>query len=127
MPRWASPGCWSRRQARGGRHQPGPLGPQPAVRAGPAAAQGGREAARGGAARRSRAGRRQALQVVFEDVALYFTREQWELLSQPEKQLYRDQMLRNYWALISLGKDRFPFIYSLQWVPLMPQLQCATT
>uniref|UniRef100_A0A8C0G377 KRAB domain-containing protein n=1 Tax=Chelonoidis abingdonii TaxID=106734 RepID=A0A8C0G377_CHEAB len=37
------------------------------------------------------------------DVALYFTREQWELLSQPEKQLYRDQMLKNYQALISLG------------------------
>uniref|UniRef100_A0A8C3HNN2 KRAB domain-containing protein n=1 Tax=Chrysemys picta bellii TaxID=8478 RepID=A0A8C3HNN2_CHRPI len=45
------------------------------------------------------------LQVAFEDVALYFTREEWELLSQPEKQLYRDQMLRNYQALISLGKD----------------------
>uniref|UniRef100_A0A8C0GT04 KRAB domain-containing protein n=1 Tax=Chelonoidis abingdonii TaxID=106734 RepID=A0A8C0GT04_CHEAB len=54
------------------------------------------------------------LQVVFEDVALYFTREQWELLSQPEKQLYRDQMLRNYWALISLGKDQFIFTHSCE-------------
>ncbi|XP_053882131.1 zinc finger protein 350-like [Malaclemys terrapin pileata] len=43
------------------------------------------------------------LQVVFEDVALYFTWEEWELLSQPEKHLYRDQMLRNYQALVSLG------------------------
>nr|XP_023969832.2 zinc finger protein 135-like isoform X2 [Chrysemys picta bellii] len=43
------------------------------------------------------------LQVAFEDIALYFTREEWELLSQPEKHLYRDQMLRNYWALVSLG------------------------
>ncbi|XP_077676856.1 zinc finger protein 92 homolog [Eretmochelys imbricata] len=43
------------------------------------------------------------VQVAFEDVALYFTREEWELLSQREKHLYRDQMLRNYWALISLG------------------------
>ncbi|XP_065450146.1 zinc finger protein 26-like [Chrysemys picta bellii] len=43
------------------------------------------------------------LQVAFEDVALYFTREEWELLSQPEKQLYRDQMLRNYRVLVSLG------------------------
>uniref|UniRef100_A0A452I4Y8 KRAB domain-containing protein n=1 Tax=Gopherus agassizii TaxID=38772 RepID=A0A452I4Y8_9SAUR len=39
--------------------------------------------------------------VAFEDVALYFTREEWELLSQPEQQLYRDQMLRNYWTLVS--------------------------
>nr|XP_042700042.1 zinc finger protein 707-like isoform X2 [Chrysemys picta bellii] len=45
------------------------------------------------------------LQVAFEDVALYFTREEWELLSQPEKQLYRDQMLRNYWTLVSLGSS----------------------
>uniref|UniRef100_A0A452HUX3 Uncharacterized protein n=1 Tax=Gopherus agassizii TaxID=38772 RepID=A0A452HUX3_9SAUR len=52
------------------------------------------------------------LQVAFEDVALYFTREEWELLSQPEKQLYRDQMLRNYRALVFLGKDQFPLFYS---------------
>ncbi|CAM4572542.1 unnamed protein product [Caretta caretta] len=52
------------------------------------------------------------LQVAFEDVALYFTREEWELLSQPEKQLYRDQMLRNYRALVSLDKDQFPLFYS---------------
>ncbi|CAM2115240.1 unnamed protein product [Caretta caretta] len=43
------------------------------------------------------------LRVAFEDVALYFSREEWELLSRPEKQLYRDQMLRNYQALVSLG------------------------
>uniref|UniRef100_A0A8C3FTW2 KRAB domain-containing protein n=1 Tax=Chrysemys picta bellii TaxID=8478 RepID=A0A8C3FTW2_CHRPI len=43
--------------------------------------------------------------VAFEDVALYFTREEWELLSQPEKQLYRDQMLRNYWALLSSATE----------------------
>uniref|UniRef100_A0A452GFT4 Uncharacterized protein n=1 Tax=Gopherus agassizii TaxID=38772 RepID=A0A452GFT4_9SAUR len=49
------------------------------------------------------------LQVAFEDVALYFTREEWELLSQREKHLYRDQMLRNYWALVSLGKDQLRF------------------
>uniref|UniRef100_A0A8C0GS96 KRAB domain-containing protein n=1 Tax=Chelonoidis abingdonii TaxID=106734 RepID=A0A8C0GS96_CHEAB len=47
--------------------------------------------------------------VAFEDVALYFTREEWELLSQREKHLYRDQMLRNYWALVSLGKDQLRF------------------
>ncbi|CAM2115223.1 unnamed protein product [Caretta caretta] len=49
------------------------------------------------------AGPAQQLRVAFEDVALYFSREEWGLLSRPEKQLYRDQMLRNYQALVSLG------------------------
>ncbi|CAM2115235.1 unnamed protein product [Caretta caretta] len=49
------------------------------------------------------AGPAQQLRVAFEDVALYFSREEWGLLSRPEKQLYRDQMLRNYRALVSLG------------------------
>ncbi|KYO41924.1 hypothetical protein Y1Q_0022518 [Alligator mississippiensis] len=40
----------------------------------------------------------------FEDVALHFTRKEWELLEDEDKVLYRDQMLRNYQALISLGK-----------------------
>uniref|UniRef100_A0A7M4E7S8 KRAB domain-containing protein n=1 Tax=Crocodylus porosus TaxID=8502 RepID=A0A7M4E7S8_CROPO len=40
----------------------------------------------------------------FEDVALYFTRKEWELLGDGDKVLYRDQMLRNYQALLSLGK-----------------------
>ncbi|XP_043405397.1 zinc finger protein 425-like [Chelonia mydas] len=45
------------------------------------------------------------LQVAFEDVALYFSRREWELLSRPEKQLYRNQMLRNYQALVFLGSS----------------------
>ncbi|CAM5118726.1 unnamed protein product [Eretmochelys imbricata] len=45
------------------------------------------------------------LRVAFEDVALYFTREEWGLLSRPEKKLYRNQMLRNYQALVSLGSS----------------------
>ncbi|XP_059571081.1 zinc finger protein 135 isoform X3 [Alligator mississippiensis] len=39
----------------------------------------------------------------FEDVAVYFTREEWELLEASDKGLYQDQMLRNYQALVSLG------------------------
>ncbi|KYO41263.1 hypothetical protein Y1Q_0007009 [Alligator mississippiensis] len=43
------------------------------------------------------------LQQVFEDVAMYFTQKEWELLEDDDKVLYRDQMLRNYQALVSLG------------------------
>ncbi|XP_014460035.3 zinc finger protein 501-like [Alligator mississippiensis] len=39
----------------------------------------------------------------FEDVALYFTQKEWELLGDGDKVLYQDQMLRNYQALVSLG------------------------
>ncbi|KYO43390.1 hypothetical protein Y1Q_0017106 [Alligator mississippiensis] len=43
------------------------------------------------------------LREAFEDVALYFTQKEWELLEDGDKVLYRDQMLRNYQALVSLG------------------------
>ncbi|XP_019353083.1 uncharacterized protein LOC102575965 isoform X1 [Alligator mississippiensis] len=45
----------------------------------------------------------QQLREAFEDVALYFTRKEWELLGDGDKVLYRDQMLRNYHTLVSLG------------------------
>uniref|UniRef100_A0A7M4E7Y4 Uncharacterized protein n=1 Tax=Crocodylus porosus TaxID=8502 RepID=A0A7M4E7Y4_CROPO len=43
----------------------------------------------------------------FGDLALFFTRKEWELLGDEDKGLYRDQMLRNYQALVSLGKVLF--------------------
>ncbi|XP_059580008.1 zinc finger protein 446-like isoform X2 [Alligator mississippiensis] len=57
-----------------------------------------------GQGRPAKQGQSMELSEVFEDVAVYFTREEWELLEEEDKGLYWDQMLRNYQALLSLGK-----------------------
>lgn len=47
------------------------------------------------------------LPAMFEDVAVYFTREEWGLLGKQQKELYRDVMQMNYELLASLGKAPF--------------------
>ncbi|KYO39341.1 hypothetical protein Y1Q_0014124 [Alligator mississippiensis] len=53
----------------------------------------------------SRDGRGPQLREAFELVALRFTRAEWRLLRDGDKGLYRDQMLRNYRALVSLDSS----------------------
>ncbi|KYO39083.1 hypothetical protein Y1Q_0000096 [Alligator mississippiensis] len=45
---------------------------------------------------------------VFEDVAVYFTQKEWELLEDEDKVLYQAQMLKNYQALVYLELGEKP-------------------
>uniref|UniRef100_A0A2K5JUH3 KRAB domain-containing protein n=1 Tax=Colobus angolensis palliatus TaxID=336983 RepID=A0A2K5JUH3_COLAP len=62
--------------------------------------------------------------VMFEDVAVYFSREEWGLLNVTQKGLYQDVMLENFALVSSLGLAplRSPVFSQLEndeqlWVP----------
>ena len=42
--------------------------------------------------------------VTFEDVAVYFSLEEWNLLNEAQRHLYHDVMLENLALITSLGK-----------------------
>ncbi|XP_015425401.1 PREDICTED: zinc finger protein 551-like [Myotis davidii] len=48
--------------------------------------------------------RRAEVGVTFEDIALYFSREEWSLLDEGQRQLYLNVMLENFELVSSLEK-----------------------
>ncbi|XP_070258215.1 zinc finger protein 552-like [Myotis yumanensis] len=76
--------------------------------------------------------RRAEVGVTFEDIALYFSREEWSLLDEGQRQLYLNVMLENFELISSLGcccgaeneeavtEENFFVRVSQAWIPQFP-------
>lgn len=49
--------------------------------------------------------------MTFKDVFVCFSREEWELLEEVQRSLYRDVMLENFALVASLGKSRIGHLF----------------
>lgn len=45
------------------------------------------------------------MSIAFQDLAVQFSEDEWQLLGEGQRELYRDVMQENYEALASLGKE----------------------
>ncbi|XP_066876004.1 zinc finger protein 154-like isoform X2 [Kogia breviceps] len=63
--------------------------------------------------------------VTFEDIALYFSWEEWKLLDEAQRRLYHDVMLENFALISSLDKssksNTFSAIDFLLDLPMKPE------